>query len=383
MVTRVLIFSTDDHLMPAGGAEQAFGNIASRLPHIEFDLICAKLRRNAKSYEKIGNIAIHRIGLGIPRVDGVILALCGHIRARALMRTHTYDLMWSIMASYGAFAAVRVKKRTKVPILLTLQEGDSFEHINRRTKFIKPLFNEIFKTADGLQAISRYLLQWGTGMGYRGDLGTVIPNGVAIDAFTKSFAPEEIHRQRAAFGFAEDACVLFTSSRLERKNGIGDVITALSKLPEHFCLVICGSGSLETALKKQVAASGLDARVKFLGFVDPAELPLLMKASDIFIRPSLTEGLGTAFLEAMAAGLVTVGTNAGGIPDFLTDGQTGYLVGIEDPDSIVRTILRIESLDGQMRAQILNSARTLVAERFNWEVVACDMETLFTNVARS
>jgi len=369
--------------MPAGGAEQAFGNIASRLPHIEFDLICAKLRKGAKAYEKTGNISIHRIGVGIPKVDGVLLALFGHMLARRLMRTQQYDLLWSIMASYGAFSAVRVKKRTGLPILLTLQEGDSFDHIYKRVRFVRSLFREIFKSADGLQAISQYLLQWGKAMGCTGKLGKVIPNGVALDAFTQTFTQEEIQTKRASFGFKEGSFILFTSSRLEKKNGIGDVIAALSKLPEHFCLVVCGSGSLEAALKKQVEHAGLTARVRFLGFVDPTELPLLMKASDAFIRPSLSEGLGTAFLEAMAAGIVTLGTNAGGIPDFLEDGHTGFMVGIKDPQSIAQTLERIASLDSEKKAQITNNAKALVAERFNWDVVARHMEELFNNVART
>ena len=158
MAKRILIFSTDDHLVPAGGAEQAFGNITQRLPHIEFDLICAKLRKNVKDFEKVGNVNIYRMGFGIPKVDGFILALFGHFCAYKLMRKQRYDLLWSIMASYGAFAAVRVKKKTGVPLLLTLQEGDSFDYIYNRVRFVRKSFNNIFASADGIQAISNYLL---------------------------------------------------------------------------------------------------------------------------------------------------------------------------------------------------------------------------------
>ena len=64
---RVLVFSTDDFLYPAGGAEQALGNIVKRLPDVEFDLICAKLRRGVKGYERVGNVSIYRMGFGIRR----------------------------------------------------------------------------------------------------------------------------------------------------------------------------------------------------------------------------------------------------------------------------------------------------------------------------
>lgn len=381
MSKRILIFSTDDHLVPAGGAEQAFGNIAKRLPHIQFDLICGKLRKGSKPYEVDGNITIHRMGFGVPKIDGIILALFGHYCAYKLMKKHQYDLLWSIMASYGAFAAVRVKKKTGTPILLTLQEGDSFEHIYDRVKLVRNSFNEIFQTADGIQAISQYLLRWGREMGYKGTNDKVIPNGVAVDVFTKDFDPQVIRENRSSFGFPEDALILITSSRLEKKNGVGDVVAALAKLPEHVCFVVCGSGSLEEGIRKQVHDLGLEKRVKFMGFVDPQELPLLMKSSDIFIRPSLTEGLGNAFLEAMAAEIITVGTNAGGIPDFLVDGETGFLVEIENPESIARTIEKIAALDQETKARIQDKAKALIVERFNWDVVARDMEEMFNTIA--
>lgn len=383
MPKRILIFSTDDHLVPAGGAEQAFGNITERLPHIEFDLICAKLRKGVKAYEQVKNVHIYRMGFGIPKVDGIILALFGQYCAYKLLRKNKYDLVWSIMASYGAFSAVRVKKKTGIPLLLTLQEGDSFEYIYKRIRLVRKAFNNIFASADGIQAISNYLLQWGKDMGYRGEYGKVIPNGVAIEAFTQVFSPEIVDAKRLSFGFNKDAVILFTSSRLEIKNGVGDVISALSLLPENVCFVVCGSGSLEPILIEQIKKRGLQERVKFMGFVDPKELPLLMKASDIFIRPSLSEGLGNAFLEAMASHMIVIGTNAGGIPDFLEDGKTGFIVDIENPESIAQTIHKIQKLDAQTKELILSKASALVVEKYNWKVVTLEMEELFNTLTKN
>jgi glycosyltransferase involved in cell wall biosynthesis len=378
---RVLIFSTDDHLYPAGGAEQAFGNITERLPHIEFDLICARLRKDIPKKEKVKNVTIHRLGFGIPKIDGLILGLLGHRYALRLMEKQEYRLLWSIMASYGAFSAVRVKRKTGLPHLLTLQEGDSFEYIYNKVKYVRKQFDEIFKTADGIQAISNYLRHWGDEMGFQGKISKVIPNGVNVEAFTKENQTSEIFATRAAFGFAGDATILFTSSRLEKKNGIGDVVEALAQLPERICFVVCGSGSLEREIKSQVEKLGLSDRVLFKGFVNPSELPLLMKASDIFIRPSLTEGLGNAFLEGMAARMMVVGTSAGGIPDFLTDGVTGFMVEAESPNSIVRTVERIEALSEDEKNVIREKAETMVKERFNWDVISRDMEEMFNILA--
>jgi glycosyltransferase involved in cell wall biosynthesis len=381
MVKRVLVFSTDDHLYPAGGAEQAFGNISERLPHIEFDLICAKLRPHVKSFERVRNVNIYRMGFGIPKVDGIILALFGQFCAYKLMRKNSYDLVWSIMASYGAFSAVRVKKKKHLPFLLTLQEGDAFEYIYKRVRLVRRKFDEIFKTADGIQAISTYLLNWGRSMGYTKGNGHVIPNGVAIEAFTAPQTEENIRNTRASFGFPPDAFVLMTSSRLELKNGIGDVISALTQLPPQVCFVVCGSGKLEAEIKERVLQLGVASRVTFMGFVDPKELPRIMKASDAFIRPSLTEGLGNAFLEAMAARIPVIGTNAGGIPDFLKDGETGFMVEIKNPASVVKGVERVMALTAAQKKELLDRAEQAVRARYDWNLVSKEMEILFNKLA--
>ena len=373
----ILIFSTDDHLYPAGGAESAMGEITKRSPDHEFDLVCARLRRSAKKEETIGNVHIYRVGFGIPKLDGLILAFFGHRKALALHKHRKYALVWSIMASYGAFSAVRVKQRTGIPFLLTLQEGDDIEEILHKVRFVRRQFNEIFASADALQPISRFLRDWGMNMGFKGAYSDVVPNGVDVSAFTKEFSEQELQETRQSFGFPSDATIVITSSRLEKKNGVGDVIEALTLLPKDVCFVVCGDGSLKSVLEKKVEDLGLRDRVRFSGYLPIEELPKLLKASDIFIRPSRTEGLGNAFLEAMAAGLPTIGTPVGGIPDFLTEGETGFLCKPGDPVSIKETILKTAALTESRKKALQDRAKELVLRAYNWELIAKKMNDLF------
>lgn len=377
---RVLVFSTDDHLYPAGGAESAMGEIMKRLPEVEFDLITARLRKSASYEEHLGNVHIYRMGFGIPRIDGYLLALFGHLLAFRLLKKHSYDLIWSLMASYGAFSAVRVKKKTGIPILLTLQEGDAIEYILNKVRFVRGAFNEIFESADGLQPISQFLRSWGKDMGFQGE-ARVIPNGVDVASFTADIPEAELQKTRASFGFPKDAYILITSSRLEIKNGVGDVIEALP-LMRDVCFLVCGSGSLEESLKARVKELGLENRVKFLGFVKITELPKLMKASDAFIRPSLSEGLGNAFLEALATKRPTIGTPVGGIPDFLIEGETGFLCEPENPKSISEAISRIRALPETKLEYIKETGYTRVIETYNWERIASSMREFFIDVSK-
>jgi glycosyltransferase involved in cell wall biosynthesis len=374
----ILIFSTDDHLYPAGGAENAMGEITKRIPDATFDLVCARLRKTASYTETVGNVRIIRVGVGIPRIDGIVLALFGHIIALRLHAQKPYDAVWSIMASYGAFAAVRVQRRTRIPFLLTLQEGDPIPDILHRVRFVRAQFNAIFKTADAVQAISHYLKRWAESMGAR--QVRVVPNGVDVQAFTAPLATPLHTETRASFGFQKDAFILITSSRLEKKNGVGDIIEALPLLPPTVVLVICGSGSLQQTLMRRVEELGIQTRVRFMGMVPMALLPQYLHASDAFIRPSLSEGLGNAFLEAMAARLPTIGTPVGGIPDFLEEGKTGFLCEPSNPHSVAEAVLRTQSLSNADRLRILDTASEVVRTRYDWDDIAREMHTMFTSL---
>jgi glycosyltransferase involved in cell wall biosynthesis len=114
--------------------------------------------------------------------------------------------------------------------------------------------------------------------------------------------------------------------------------------------------------------------VIFAGHVSHDELPAYLKISDIFVRPSLIEGLGNSFLEAMAAGVPIIGTRVGGIPDFLTEGETGLFCEVQDPRSVAHAAKRYIDGPALMRRVIANASK-LVAENYDWRMIATDMKT--------
>ena len=158
---RILIFSTA-YFPLIGGAEIAVKEITDRIEDCEFVMIASKLDKKLPREEKLHNLYIHRIGKG-NNWDKFRLIFSGPKYAKSLGK---FDIVWSIMASFGGFAGLRYKKQNKkVPFLLTLQEGDSKYHIYKRVWFIWPYFKQIFKMADRIQAISKYLGDWACDMG--------------------------------------------------------------------------------------------------------------------------------------------------------------------------------------------------------------------------
>lgn len=126
-------------------------------------------------------------------------------------------------------------------------------------------------------------------------------------------------------------------------------------------LIIFGEGELRAPLEKQIKQLSLAKRVLLPGFRE--DVMSLMKSADLFVMSSVTEGLGSAVLDAMAMGHAVVGTTAGGIPEAVVPEETGLLVEPADPKALSAAIVRLLK-DGELRQQFGNAGRARVAEHF-------------------
>jgi glycosyltransferase involved in cell wall biosynthesis len=358
---RILIFSLAYHPV-IGGAEVAVKEITDRISEIEWEMVTIRFDKTHKSEEKIGNVKVYRIDS-----SKILFPIEAYLFAKRLHEKNPYDAIWAIMAARagaraGAAALFFKYAYPKVKYLLNLQEGDPIWYMKLRSlHYINPFFRKIFTNADIVQAISNYLADYAHIMGYKGHV-EVIPNGIDIERF-KNRNPREKNA---------DKIKLITTSRLVGKNGVGDIIRSLEFLPPNVKLQIIGTGSLEEKLKQDVRDKNLGERVEFLGHVANEEIPNYLHRADIFIRPSLSEGLGISFLEAMAAGLPVIATPVGGIVDFLKDGETGLFCDVKNPQSIARQVKRL-MIEPGLRAKLIENGEKLVREKYEWDLLARKM----------
>lgn len=126
-------------------------------------------------------------------------------------------------------------------------------------------------------------------------------------------------------------------------------------------LIIFGEGDLRAPLEKQIKQLSLGKRVLLPGFRE--DVMSLMKSADLFVMSSVTEGLGSAVLDAMAMGHAVVGTRAGGIPEAVVHGETGLLVGPADAKALAPAIVRMLK-DAELRKQFGEAGRARVTEHF-------------------
>ena len=394
MPKRILIFALT-YLPFIGGAEVAIKEITDRLDpsEYEFDLVTLRFDSQIPKQEKLGNVNVYRIGFAgkSPTMADLVrfpLALNKYLfpfaawwKARSLHRERGYEAIWSMMANYAGFAALFFKlSNPRTPFLLTLQEGDPILHIKKRVGIVYPLFKQIFNRADMVQTISNYLADFARSMGFSRTL-EVIPNGVAVSQFDRPFEPSELEHIKKEFGKKEGDVYLITASRLVPKNAIDDIIRALEYLPQHVKLLVVGTGPDQWALDSLSKELGFADRVIFLGHRNPTDIPKYLKVSDIFVRPSLSEGMGNAFIEAMAAGIPVIATPIGGIVDFLFDPDrdpdkkpTGLLCNVRDPKSIADKVGRLLS-DEALKDRIRANAKDLAREKYDWDKIVYDMRT--------
>lgn len=360
---KVLIFSTA-YLPLIGGAELAVKNITDGIVEYQFDLITAKINSELSSFEQVGNVNVYRLGFGTG-LDKLLLPILGPIKAIVLNKKNNYRIVWSIMASYGGLAGLLYKILTpKVKFLLTLQEGDDLSCIKRRVGIFYFIFRRIFVQADYIQVISNYLSDWAKVVGAKCPI-EVVPNGVDLAIFRPKWQIENLTKK-----------IIITVSRLVEKNGVAFLIEAMKDIDGE--LWIIGDGQLRGELEKLAQEFKLENRVKFFGSKESEMVAELLSQASVFVRPSLSEGLGNAFLEAMAVGVPTVGTSIGGIVDFLIDGQTGWICQVKSGTSIASTLNKILDPRGQDQvAEVVSNAKKMVTEKYDWQKISGCMLLIF------
>ena len=227
------------------------------------------------------------------------------------------DIIHANLAFSAGFIGARAKKATGKPLIVTVQGGDLGDYKENTGKFggiVKPLIRYAMENADLIHAISDHTALLARKLGAK-NIHTV---GLGID--TNVFKPIRMKR---------NANLLISVSRLTPKNGVIYLLRAMAILTKKFPklkLLVIGTGEQKGEFESFVRKNGLEWKVRFAGHIQHDKLAPYLNKAAIFVRPSIDEGLGIAFLESMACGTPVVGTTVGGIPEIVKDRKTGLLV---------------------------------------------------------
>lgn len=276
-----------------------------------------------------------------------------------------------------------LKKTTKKPYIVTIQSADfSVYHPKANFKPIKLVYEfierRIFQNAIKCHAVSYYLKEHFKKRGVGAKEIIVIPNGVDQE----DFVPDNNKRDtREELGLDTENLIVCIS-RLESKNGTEDLIKAAKILQadiKNFKIAIIGNGSLRKKLEKIKDELGLEKNVVFLGDIPHGIVPKYLACSDVFIRPSLAEGFGIVFIEAMACEVPVIGTPVGGIPDFIRNGETGLFCEPGNPEDIAE---KIETLikNKELKDRLVRNAKQTVTEVYVWDKIVQRIKNIYKEI---
>ncbi len=293
-----------------------------------------------------------------------------------LFREHRIDAVHShefTMAVYGAAAA----RLLRLPHLITMHGGFRSCTAVRRRIALRWAMRNSAHTVMVSRATQR---QFATDLGLDGGRFTVVPNGVT----QQSGSPDKV---RAEFGIRPDERVLLAVGTLERHKGHQILLEALSYLEREkqrvpWRLIIAGGrgGDQHNSLIEFAEEAGLSDRVHVV--TNRNDIPDLLALADIFVMPSLIEGLPMALLEAMIAKKTIIASATSGIPEAIESGREGILVTPGDIGSLSRGLQALLT-DSARRAALAEAASERAHREFTVQVMADRYEELYVRAHRS
>jgi len=211
----------------------------------------------------------------------------------------------------------------------------------------------------------------------------IVPIYNGIDLAKYYQAPPR-DQARGRYGLKPEMLVIGTVARMAPQKGLKYLIEAVAKICLHpdrtspdILFVIAGDGPLKPELERFAVDIGMRDKVLFPGYID--DINELFACLDIFVIPSIAEGLSITTIEAMAAGLPVVASRVGGLPELVTEGVTGLLVEPRDTSALAAAINSLVN-DREMRVQFGEKGKMFALDRFSIENMVEQTIRVYQNV---
>jgi sugar transferase (PEP-CTERM/EpsH1 system associated) len=279
--------------------------------------------------------------------------------------------------NWGTIDAVLAARLARIPVVLHGEHGREISdpdgrnaRRNRVRRLLAPIVTRFVTVSDDLR---RWLVRE---VGVPARKVVTICNGVD----TSRFSPGDRTAARAALGLAIDRTLVGTVGRLDPVKDQAGLVRAFAGVRARnraAALVIVGDGPCRGELAGLITALGLSEQALLLG--ECHDVPRVLAALDLFVLPSIAEGISNTVLEAMATGLPVVATRVGGNPELVEDGVTGTLVPRQDPEALASAITRYLDDDGWRRAHG-EAARRRAVERFSLDRMCAGYTRLYADL---
>jgi len=382
---RILFFNYEYPPL-GGGAANATKYILSeyaRRSDVIVDLVTSSIT-DEYVQERVGeNITIHRLPIGKnadnlnyqTRWELIVYTYKAYFFAQKLIAQHEYDLTHSFFAVPCGVISRKLKKKYGIGYIVSLRGADVpgySERFEKLYKLITPTIHCVWHDAEYVVTNSSGLTELALQSAPHQKIEQIY-NGVDTDFYKQG---------TRTLGERTKEFRILLASRLSKRKGFNyaiDAFVELFDLYPHIRMHIAGGeGNAMEELKEQVKKNRLDGRVVFSGLYTKEESPAIYNSADVFVMPSLNEGMSNNLLEALASGLPVLMTPTGGAEELVRDGENGYLIKMKDTESIVEKLKIL--IENPEMCDAFGNASRLVAQTMNWENVASEYVKLYMSI---
>ncbi len=298
--------------------------------------------------------------------------------AKPLRTVHArwpFEVLHAHMLVPDGWAASWMGTRLGVPVVATAHRADVLD-VPAQGPRSRRRVEEAVAGIDQVCAVSRAIADAAEALASPRRPVEVVPNG----ADTAVFMPRPASEARARLGVPDDGPVVSYVGKLVPRKGVDHLVEAMGLLARRPGgaprLVLAGIGELREALERRAAALGVADRLSWLGKLPHDEVGWAMSCGDVFVLPSLSEGLPPVVCEAMNCGLPVVATAVDGTPEAVRDGETGLLVPPRAPEALADALGRLLD-DADLRGRMGEAALRIGRDEYTWDANARRMSAIY------
>ncbi|MFL5617306.1 MAG: glycosyltransferase [Gemmatimonadaceae bacterium] len=294
-------------------------------------------------------VPTHAVPVAARAVRGIgsIGPLVRALRRERAAVFHAHQI-WSLSCRYGIVAAACARVRARVATAQLFVEMPPLLGIDLQHALLTRCLHRHVAVSRFVESRLRDRFH------VRPEKIVVIPNAATAGGTVNPVSRSEL-------AISDTGPIVLTVARLDAQKGLTHLLDAAAAIP-HASFAIAGEGPDRAALEERAITLGVSDRVRFLGH--RPDVPALLAAADLFVLPSLYEGLPLAALEAMAAGVPVIATAVGGTDEVVRDGETGTLVPPANPAALAAAIARALA-DRESASRLALSARSLVSREYS------------------
>ena len=381
-----IIFFNYEYPPLGGGAanatEQLFKEYTKQ-KEFYFELITSAI---SDKYEKINlssNVVIHRIPIGKnkdnlnyqTKKELVNYTKEAYKFANKIIQNSDILLTHSFFAVPCGVLSLKFKRKYNIPYIVSLRGADVPGYSDRFTnvyRFFTWLIHKVWQNAEFVVTNSKGLTELAS-KSLNSQKFECIVNGIDTNYYTPGVRDKNDRKEEFR---------ILCASRLSHRKGFIYAIDAMPEIIERYpnvkMIIAGGDGGVMNQLKGHAQALGVKKYIDFIGHYTKTEAPNIYRDSDIFLMPSLNEGMSNNLLEALASGLPVLMTRTGGAEELIKDGINGFLLNMKDYKDIRDKLLKF--LDNPGLCDDMGKESRKIAMSMTWSNVANEYLKLYRKI---